>query len=322
MMNEHEPKKNKKIIVATATVLWAIILLTAWAFLPPFSFPKNSTVTIEEGTGLQTLALRLKEEKVIRSPFWFRIFAIAMGGERDMKAGTYYFDRSQGTFNVAWRIFHGDYGVETVRITIPEGFTVKKISALFDEKFSNFDNEFFEMRAPEGYLFPDTYFIQVTSTASSTIKLLNDNFRRRLNPLEEDIIASGKTLEEIITMASIIESEAKYKEDREIISGILWKRIENNIPLQVDASFIYVNGKTTKDLTLDDLKIDSPFNTYLYRGLPPAPISNPGLESIRAALNPTSSPYLYFLTGNDGTMHYSKTFEEHVEKKLRYLRRQ
>jgi len=112
---------------------------------------------------------------------------------------------------------------------------------------------------------------------------------------EEGNLIMGHTLEEIIIMASLIEGEAHTQEDREIISGILWKRLKLGLPLQVDASFAYVNGKTTKELTTDDLKIDSPFNTYLYKGLPPTPISNPGLESIKAAIHPLATPYLYFL---------------------------
>ncbi len=293
-----------------------------WSTAPPFSFPSGSIVTVPEGAGLYKLAEKLEQDKVIRSPFWFRTAAILLGGERDMKAGQYYLSYPQNVFIVAWRVFHGIHDLETVKLTIPEGFTVRKIAALFDdEKFVSFDRASFIDLAPEGYLFPDTYFIPITSTASSTIKLFRDNFTSKVFPSVSDVEFSGKTLEEIIIMASIIENEANSRKDREIISGILWKRIKLSIPLQVDASFVYVNGKTTKELTLDDLKIDSPFNTYLYKGLPPRPISNPGLESIQAALNPATTPYLYFLTGDDGTMHYSRTFDEHVEKKLKYINR-
>lgn len=121
-------------------------------------------------------------------------------------------------------------------------------------------------------------------------------------------------------MASILEGEARGREEMEIIAGILWRRIEIGMPLQVDTTFLYVNGKNTFTLTQADLKIDSPYNTYLYRGLPPTPISNPGLTAIRAALNPQPTPYLYFLTGRDGLMYYSRTHDEHVQKKTRYLR--
>lgn len=307
-------KKNFLAIVAITLFFIFIFILT-----PPWSFPSKSITTVSPGTGLYTLSINLEEARVIRSPFWFRIFAIIMGGERNMKAGQYYLSRPLNSFTIAWRIFHGHYNIETVKITIPEGFTVKKISTLFDDRFTFFDNQIFEFSASEGYLFPDTYFIQVTATASSTIKMFNDNFAHKIDSIMSKIKSSDRTIDEIITMASILEGEARGQKDMAIVSGILWKRLDQDIPLQVDTSFIYVNGKTTKELTSDDLKIKSPYNTYLYRGLPPTPISNPGLESIEAALNPTTTPYLYFLTGDDGEMYYSRTFDEHVEKKLKYI---
>ncbi|MEX0919182.1 MAG: endolytic transglycosylase MltG [Parcubacteria group bacterium] len=300
---------------------FVLFFIYVWALIPPFSFPSGSIITVRDGVGLYVLADNLEEDRVIRSPFWFRIFAVAFGGERGMKAGQYYMAGPQNTMTVAWRIFHGDYQVETVRVTIPEGFTVEKIATLFDERFPFFDREVFEASAKEGYLFPDTYFVPVTATASSTLKLFSENFERKLLPLYEDIESSGRDLDQIINMASILEGEARGQEDMEIVSSILWRRYELGMPLQVDTSFLYVNGKTTENLTLDDLKIDSPYNTYLYKGLPPTPISNPGLISIRAALNPATTTDLYFLTSDDGEMHYSKTFEEHVEKKLKYINR-
>ncbi|KKT14808.1 MAG: putative periplasmic solute-binding protein [Parcubacteria group bacterium GW2011_GWF2_44_8b] len=265
---------------------------------PPFSFPSGSIVTIPEGVGLYTLAERLREDRVIRSPFWFRAVAIILGGERDMKAGQYLMSGPQNVFFIAWRVFHGDYDIETVKLTIPEGFTVREISKLFDERFVFFDHADFVEHAPEGYLFPDTYFIPVIATASSTIKLLGDNFTHKIVSSMPDIESSGRTLKEIIIMASLLEAETKTKEDREIVSDILWKRLKLRMPLQVD----------------------SDMGTYEFVGLPENPINNPGLVSIDAALHPTSTPYLYFLTGDDGTMHYSRTFDEHVAKKLKYIK--
>ena len=295
-------------------------LVYVWATLPPFSFPEDSVITVRDGVGLYALAENLKEDKVIRSPFWFRIIATSLGGERAMKAGEYYLEKPESTFVLAWRILHGDYQVERVRITIPEGFTVQRIASLFEENLPLFEREAFLTSAEEGYLFPDTYFVPVSATASTSLKLFKDNFDNRLRPLMREIEESERSFEEIITMASILEGEARGKEDMEIVASILWRRFDMGMALQVDTTFLYVNGKTTKDLTLDDLKINSPYNTYLYRGLPPTPISNPGLVAIQAALHPATTTYLYFLTGDDGRMHYSRTFEEHVEKKNRYIR--
>ena len=311
------PEGKKIYLVATGVVLF---LTLVFALSAPRTFPEETFVRVESGTGLNSLSLALHDSKIIRSPFWFRVFAILLGGERNMKAGEYYLENPESSLTLAWRIFHGRYEVVTAKITVPEGFTNKKISALFDERFALFSNDDFEILAPEGYLFPDTYFIPVSASATSTIEMFRNNFDRRLEPLKLDIEQSERTLEEIIKMASILEGEARSSEDMRIVSGILWKRLDNSIPLQVDTSFAYINGKTTKELTLDDLKIKSPYNSYLYRGLPPTPISNPGLESIRAALYPTATPYFYFLTGDDGEMYYSRTFDEHVEKKRRLIR--
>lgn len=279
-------------------IIGAVLFLASfWQIVPPFSFPSGSIITIPEGAGLYGLAEKLRTEKVIRSPFWFRIAAITLGGERDMKAGQYYMHRPQNTFVVAWRVFHGDYDIETVKLTIPEGFTATDIAGLFDERFQFFDRKSFLSEAPEGYLFPDTYFVPVTATASSTIKLFKDNFTRQISPVMSEVEFSKHTLEEIVTMASLLEAEAKTKEDREMASDILWKRLKLGMPLQVD----------------------SETGTYKFIGLPESPINNPGLVSIEAAIHPTSTPYLYFLTGRDGKMHYAKTFDEHKRNIVKYL---
>lgn len=322
-MQPSNPFLNKKFIpgiVAGVAILFlsTIYLLT---LAPPRDFPTGQIITVAEGSGLVELANNLKHDNAIRSTFWFRIAAIVLRGERGMRAGDYYLPEPQNALTLAWRVVKGEHELERVKITIPEGFNVKKISNLFtEEKFAFFDNDEFVRLAPEGYLFPDTYFIQVNATASSTIKLLKDNFIRKIFDVMPEVEKSGRTLEEIITMASILEGEANTKEDREIISGILWQRIKIGMPLQVDASFSYVNGKTTEELTLDDLAINSPYNTYINQGLPPTPISNPGLESIYAALHPTTTPFLYFLTGDDGKMYYAKTHDEHVKNKEKYLK--
>ncbi|MFZ2484604.1 MAG: endolytic transglycosylase MltG [Minisyncoccia bacterium] len=276
-----------------------LLSLFFWFTAPPFSFPTDSIVVVSEGTGLFELSEKLREERVVRSPFWFRVAAIVLGGERDMKAGEYYMSRPENTFVIAWRVLHGDYDIETIKMTIPEGFTVEEISSLFDDRFQLFDHHRFMVEAREGYLFPDTYFMPVSATASSTILLLENNFERRVFSLLGEIEASGHSLDEIIKMASILESELKTIEDKKIASGILWKRLKLGMPLQVD----------------------SDPDTYKHTGFPPKPISNPGIESVLAALRPTTTSYLYFLTGDDGTTHYSKTFEEHVAKKLKYIKR-
>lgn len=309
----------KKRYIIPILFLFSIFGLYIFFVSPPVDFPSRSIITVPSGSGLLKLSAKLKRDGVIRSSSAFRIASILLEGERGMQAGDYYLSKPENVFNIAWRIVHGKREISTLRITIPEGYTAKEISDIFDSRFPRFDQETFLANAREGYLFPDTYFIEVSATASSTKNLLENNFLTRINPLGEEIKASGHTEEEIIVMASIIESEAQTREDREIISGILWKRIGLEMPLQVDASLGYLTGKSSAELTQDDLRIDSPYNTYRNKGLPPKPISNPGLESIRAAIHPTDSDYLYFLTDDEGIMHYAKDFDEHKKNKTKYI---
>lgn len=278
-------------------VLAIIFILVVWGVAPPERYPKGEIISIPEGTGLYKVAELLEEKNVIRSSFWFRTVSIILGGERRLQAGEYYLSRPQSVAVIAWRVLHGKYDIERVKVTIPEGFTVGKISNLFGEKFIAFDNKVFEETAPEGYLFPDTYFIPVTASASSTIRLMRDNFVRKIFDLMPEVEDSGKSLEEIITMASLIEGEANNQIDRVLVSAILWKRLKIGMPLQVDVE------KTT----------------YEFQGLPEAPINNPGLLSIQAAIHPTTTPYLYYLTGKDGKMYYAKTFDEHKANIVKYL---
>jgi len=148
------------------------------------------------------------------------------------------------------------------------------------------------------------------------------NFDTNTAPLEPAIESFEQsqhvTQSDIITMASILEGEAKTTADREIVAGILWKRLTLGMPLQVDSTFMYINGKNTYQLSAADLKIDSPYNTYIYTGLPPTPIDNPGLDSITSAITPTTTNYLYFFSGRDGTMHYAVTYADHLKNIAKY----
>ena len=144
-------------------------------------------------------------------------------------------------------------------------------------------------------------------------------FERRLAPLAKRIADFGKPLHDVLTMASLVEGEARTREARRHIAGILWHRVELGMPLQVDAVFPYILGKNTYEVTTEDLRVDSPYNTYRYTGLPPGPINNPSLDAITAALNPTPSNYLYYLSDKEGIMHYATTHEEHLINRAKYL---
>lgn len=316
-------KLRSNIRIRYTLVLFFLLVIFLWsAVRPPAEFPVRTVVSVEEGIPLAQISRLLKEKRVIRSELLFEIGVILRGGERRVWAGDYFFTERLSSQTIAARLTRGEFGLTAVRVTILEGAMVEEIAALLQQSFWNFDDAAFvaQARDKEGFLFPDTYFFLPTVSPDNVIKVMSDNFNEKIKGIEESIENFGKPLRDVVTMASILEKEAATPEDRRIVSGILWKRIKIGMPLQVDAAFVYVNGETTEDLSIDELKIDSPYNTYRYRGLPKGPIGNPGLDAIRAALEPQSSPYLYYLSDNKGVMHYSKTFEEHKENKAKYLR--
>jgi len=288
----------------------------------PKDFPINSIYSIEKGSGLNYIANDLVNKKIIKSSFYFKFFVFMSSKQREIMAGDYVLTDKESLFSLIQRLTSADYRQDLIKVTIPEGLSVKEIGDLLAKSPLDIDSESFVNMAldKEGYLFPDTYFFLPNTDPLLIIKKMQETFKSKLLSLESEIEESGKSFEDIIKMASILEREARTEETRKIISGILWERLALDMPLQVDVSFKYINGKTTADLTLDDLKIDSPYNSYLYKGLPPTPICNPGLDSILASLRPTESSYLYFLSDNSGNMHYAENHDKHLQNKEIYLR--
>jgi UPF0755 protein len=303
--------------------LVTIFLIIYFGYLDsPANFPTNSIYTINKGVGLNMLASDLQKSSIIKSPFWFKSFSVLFGGSKGILAGDYVLNKKQAAIGIAYRFSRGDFRLDHIKITFPEGLNVFEIAKLVAQKFPTISEKtFIELaRAHEGYLFPDTYFFLPNVTAQEIIDGMKSNFQIRIKTLEGKTKNSDKSLADIIKMASILETEARTVEARRTIAGILWKRIALGMPLQVDVSFKYINGKVTRDLSLADLKIDSPYNSYLYKGLPPTPISNPGLESIQAALDPIITDYLYFLSDNSGNMYYAKDYDTHLHNKELYLK--
>jgi len=245
-----------------------------------------------------------------------------LGREKEMKFGVYSFERPISVWDIIDRITGGYFGVRPVRVTIPEGATVNKISKIISGSLNSFDVAVFKKitEGKEGYLFPDTYFFLPNAMAEDIFRVMENNFNEKIKDLDPEISESGYSKEDIIIMASIIEREVSNSDDKKVVSSVLWNRINIGMPLQVDASFAYLLGKGSSELSLDDLKFESPYNTYTNKGLPPGPISNPGLDSIKAAIHPADTDYLYFLSDQYGKTHFSETFEEHKVNKKKYLR--
>ncbi len=313
----------RRVIVAGLALFALALASFGFAASAPGGFPVGEVFVVEKGETLSGAARGLDAQEIIRSPFLFKAFLTFFAGSKGLAAGDYYLPEKQGVIGIAWRLSRGQYGLENVRVTIPEGLNVEEIAVRLGETFNTFDaDEFLRIASPyEGYLFPDTYLFLPNVAPEQVLKAMTDNYQRRIVALESEIKAFGKPIKDVITMASIIEDEARTEESRRMIAGILWKRLSIDMPLQVDAAFAKVNGKSaSSDLTLDDLKIENPYNTYVNRGLPPGPISNPGLDSIRATVTPVASQYFYYLTDNDGVMRYAATHDGHVANKERYLR--
>ena len=281
----------------------------------------SKEVNISEGMSLVQISSLLKKEHVIRSENMFKIMTLLSGNGNSIKAGLYLFNGKENLLEVSGRLVKADYGIPVEKVTITEGMDSHDIVRLISTKVPSLNRENFQNVAgsKEGYLFPDTYFIPLSATNDDVIKMMSANFERKISSIDFLKSKTSKDVNEILTMASIIEGEAKTDADRKIVSGILWKRIKLGMPLQVDATFMYINGKGSLELTKKDLSIDSPYNTYRNKGLPPTPINNPGLEAIQAAMFPIESPYLYYLSDKNGVMHYAKTFEEHKQNKEKYL---
>jgi UPF0755 protein len=245
----------------------------------------------------------------------------AWGGTRGLKAGDYFFSEPLSVFSLSWRLTHSAYELEPVTITIPEGFNNREIATRLAEKLVRFDAGQFlrEAKRREGYLFPDTYTFLPNEKPDRVIAALEENFMRRITPLEQDLSAFGRPLSDVVIMASLLEEEARTDDTRRKVAGILWKRLDVGMPLQVDAVFPYIFGDKPYDLTNGDLLVDSPYNTYKYPGLPPTPISNPGIDAIRAAIMPIVTPYWYYLSDKEGNMHYAVTHDAHLLNRERYL---
>ena len=279
-------------------------------------------MVITPGSTLDAASDELKHAGVIRSPFFFSLWVRLVGSPTAVVAGTYAFESRLSSLNVAHRLSQGIFGIDPIRVTIPEGISVSQMAQVYDWKLPDFDSKsFVHLAEPyEGYLFPDTYFFLPGTPPAQIVKEMRENFDKRMDSVSEKLVASNRELAEIVTMASLIEMEAKDGDERRLISGVLWNRIAIDMPLQVDAVFRYLMGKGSFDLTLEDLRHDSPYNTYVHRGLPPGPITNPGLDSILAAIEPNQNEYYYYLHDNRGRLHLAKTFGEHRENKFAYLR--
>jgi UPF0755 protein len=287
----------------------------------PLDLKDGVLLEIPEGSSVKDIADILYEKKIIRSSFFFIIYARFDNAENILQAGTYYIKEPHSIKSIMERLKEGDFGMDAFVITIPEGMTTYQMVGLFERRLPEFEREVFMTLAEEkeGYLFPDTYRFSPFSTAEEVVMTLERNFYEKLSLLEEEISSSSLPVHQIITLASLLEREAFSFEERRIIAGILLERLRIDMPLQVDAVFGYIERRETFHPSFSTLKIDSPYNTYLYKGLPPGPIGSPSFDALRATLSPIETGDLYYLHGRDGILRTADTFEKHKENRRLYL---
>ncbi|MDO8557666.1 MAG: endolytic transglycosylase MltG [bacterium] len=349
------PEKNRRWLVWILVVLGFLGLFAiggagygVWAVLTPLSLKDvhQTPFIITKGESLEKIASNLVKASLIRRKEFFVYYAYYKKEWQKLQAGEYALRRDMNIPEILAAFVEGKVVPDEIAITFPEGFSVRDMDALLVK------NELLRLGVFrlvsgdwEGYLFPDTYRFNKDVSATTIRDVMLVNFKvkftaqmrkdaelllgrlRLYNDLARDCRDRGRLLEDsvcvgdaIVTMASLIEKEVRNMDDMKMVSGILWKRMTLGIPLQVDATIVYLTNKKNGEVLLEDLKIASPYNTYLNRGLPPAPIANAGLKALTAAIYPTESEYLYYLSKPTGETVFSKTLEEHNIAKAKFLK--
>ena len=322
-------------------VIWAALALgyqgVRWTLEPradPSTQPPVRTVDVPEGTSFHQVALMLDREGLIHGPRWFQLLGKITFADRRIQPGEYAFHAAMPPTEILSRLRSGD--VVLHQVTIPEGFSLVQIAGRLAELELVHKDEFLRLTgdpefirtlaldAPslEGYLFPTTYHFPkyrrseeiIRTMVAFTWKAFTPVLRLRAEQL-------GLSIHDVLTLASVIEKETGVADERALISAVFHNRLRRGIPLQSDPTVIYGLKAFDGNLRKRDLSSKSPYNTYQIRGLPPGPIANPGADAIHATLYPAKSSYLYFVSRNDGTHHFSSTFAEHNRAVDKYQRR-
>ena len=320
-------KQGISVLVVLLIIFVGIFALSYYEETPK-EFHKIKFKVIE-GMDAQEIARRLEKAEIIESGFKFRMLAKWEGYEDKLRVGSYNLSNQMTYEEILEKLVSGQ--PETVNFTIPEGFGVKDIAnrlaeeGLIDkedflkkaEKFIPYDyiekhdNAFYYC---EGFLFPDTYEVESDIESEDILKIMAENFDYRLSKkMRERAKEENLSIYQLITLASLVEKEVRFAEDRAVVAQVFLKRLKLDMPLQTDASLQYLMDAPKEDVSIEDTKIDSPYNTYQHKGLTPGPIANPGLASINAVLYPAGTDYLYFVADRSGHNHYSDNYEEHLQ---------
>jgi UPF0755 protein len=330
----------KRVVIGiVAVVLLGLAASGAW-FVSRVNTPykgyaaPEQFVEVPQGANPASIGRRLVAAGVVRDTLTFRYELLRSGAGRRLQAGEYRFDRPMSVRDVVAKLARGD--VYLLLITFPEGLTTRQMSAVFESKGFGPASAFVaaardphsiqsldpDARDLEGYLFPDTYTLPRRTTAAQLVSRMIAAFQKALTPdLRQRAGARGLSIRELVTLASIVEKETGKPEERPLVAAVYSNRLAIGMGLQCDPTVIYAldrAGRYTGNLTREDLKFDSPYNTYRYAGLPPGPIAAPGRASLEAAASPANVPYLYFVSRNDGSHVFATTLDEHNRNVFEY----
>ncbi len=321
-------------LLATGLIVGSFVGLTVllgWWMLQPLNpyRSEKEIVVIPKGSSIKSISRTLEEKGYIRSRYAFQFAVWQKKIAKNIQAGSFQLAPSMSTYEIADALTKG---TNDVWVTLKEGWRAEEIGQELAKVLPAFslEGEAFkkECAAYEGYLFPETYLIPNGYDTAQACKLLRQQYGEKMTmKMRDDLHAAGRSEEQVMTLASIIAREAKKPEDMKKVAGVLYNRLEIDMPLQVDATLQYVKGYDPQKKTwwptplAADKQLESPYNTYKNAGLPPGPIANPGLDAIMAAVYPAQHDYLYYISDSSGAqMYFAKTYEEHqayIEQHLR-----
>jgi len=329
--------KNKKLTLIVIISIIIVVLIGAFVAyeIGPYNRKnkKDIIIDIPSGSSVSNISNILYENKLIKNKVLFRLVVKLSNDAHSIKAGKYLVNQTYSNKDILDLLISGKVYNDGIKVTIPEGLTSNEIiDILVDKKIGNESKykelvknptEFYEkytflkendIKSLEGFLYPDTYYFSENDDEFKVLSVMLSRFKSEYN---DEFIKRQKelkmTLEQVINMASIIEKEAVLDKDRPLIASVFYNRLKIGMPLQSDATIQYIFDERKQIVTYNDLKIDSPYNTYINKGMPPTPISNPGIKSIKAALYPEKTDYLYFVATIDGGNNYSTNYEDHLK---------
>ena len=329
---------RKKITIITVSVFSLIVVVSALGlglfFLTPAKRGgSDQVIVLKEGMTLKEVADELERTGIISHGSLFMMWARLLGYSRQIKAGEYRLNSNMPPIKILKDLTRG--AIITHSITIPEGFTKEQIAELLAIKGLADKKEFLSLTDDpevskkygvggsglEGFLYPDTYQFGRGLFAESIIHVMVKRFWEVMRPFKVRVSETGMTMEEVVTLASIVEKETGRPEERSLIASVFLNRLKHGMRLESDPTVIYGMTNFNGNLTRKDLSTPTPYNTYVILGLPPGPVANPGLESIKAVLYPAETDYLYFVSKNDGSHYFSKTLSEHNKAVNRYQKK-